>query len=58
MKTATALFCAAPWIYYGVTWLVYSHDYANVFAVMWLAISPAVTALGLLVANTEGRRNG
>lgn len=28
------------------------------FLVTWVAISPVVTAMGLFVANTEGRRNG
>jgi hypothetical protein len=50
-----ALFCLLPWIATLLAYLL-GHP-VEIVALVWLAISPAVTVLGLMVAYIEGRRS-
>mgnify|MGYP001190376068 FL=1 len=62
MKTAAAIYCLMPWICFAFFRFAESIGAASpttvpAFLFTWVAISPIVTAMGLFVANTEGRRN-
>ena len=62
MKTAAAIYCLTPWICFAFFRFAESigatGPLSYSFLVTWVVISPIVTAMGLFVANTEGRRNG
>ena len=62
MKAAAIIYCLMPWIAFAFFRFAESlgatGQLSYSFLVTWVAISPVVTAMGLFVANTEGRRNG
>ena len=63
MKIPTILFCFLPWIAMALGLLLTKTVYVptnltmTLVELMWLALSPLVVALGLLVAYREGQRS-